>query len=46
MDKLQQLKTKEGDAKVEYLTAKADTRYKRKIYRLSQGESQATPAVG
>lgn len=36
MDKLQQLKTKEGDAQAAYLAAKADTRYKRRLYRLAK----------
>lgn len=36
MDKLQQLETKEGDAKADYLAARADTRYKRKLYRLAK----------
>lgn len=36
MDKLQNLKAKEGDAKAAYLAAKADARYKRKLYRLAK----------
>lgn len=41
MDKLQQLKAKEGDAKAAYLAAKADTRYKRKLYRLAKASRKS-----
>ena len=38
MQDLETLKRKEGDAKAEYLTAKAELCYKRKIYRLAKAK--------